>query len=162
MTGKIRQKLSVIVLPHGQGLDLPQYQSDGAAGLDLLAATAESAPIVIASGARALVPTGLTMQIPHGFEGQVRPRSGLAAKFGVTLLNTPGTIDSDYRGEVGVILINLGKEPFRNERGMRIAQMVVARHARAVWREVPALDETARGAGGFGSTGVVAGSSKRA
>ncbi len=153
MTGKIRQKLSVVVLPHGQGLDLPQYQSDGAAGLDLLAATAESAPIVIAPGARALVPTGLTMQIPHGFEGQVRPRSGLAAKSGVTLLNTPGTIDSDYRGEVSVLMVNFGHEPFTVTRGMRIAQLVIAPVHQFELVESETLTQTERGGGGFGSTG---------
>ena len=111
-------------------------------------------------GERALVPTGLAIALPEGYEAQVRPRSGLALKHGVTVLNTPGTIDADYRGEVAVILINLGKEPFRIARGMRIAQLIVARHARAVWREVSELERTARGTGGFGSTGVSAGSSK--
>lgn len=149
-------------LPHGEGLPLPAYETLGSAGMDLRAAVPENVPLILAPGARALVPTGLKIALEPGFEAQVRPRSGLALKHGITCLNSPGTVDSDYRGEVGVILINLGKEPFRIERGMRIAQMVVARHARAVWREVPALDETARGAGGFGSTGVVTGSSKRA
>ena len=111
---------------------------------------------------RRIVPTGISIALPVGFEAQVRPRSGLAAKHGVTVANAPGTIDADYRGEVGVILINLGKEPFLITRGMRIAQIVIARHARAVWREVSELDRTARGAGGFGSTGVTVGSAKNA
>ena len=131
---------------------------------DLLAAIDQ--PVELGSLERRIVPTGISIALPVGFEAQVRPRSGLAAKHGVTVANAPGTIDADYRGEVGVILVNLGKEPFRIERGMRIAQMVVARHARAAWREVESLDETARGAGGFGSTGVgagvTAGSAKRA
>ena len=110
---------------------------------------------------RRIVPTGISIALPVGFEGQVRPRSGLAAKNGITVANAPGTIDADYRGEVGVILVNLGQEPFRISRGMRIAQLVVARHARAVWREVSQLDRTVRGAGGFGSTGVKAEASQR-
>ena len=127
---------------------------------DLVAAI--EGEIELAPLERRIVPTGISIALPMGFEAQVRPRSGLAAKHGITVANAPGTIDADYRGEVGVILINLGKEPFRIERGMRIAQIIVARHARAVWREVSTLDETARGAGGFGSTGVTAGSLKRA
>lgn len=139
-------------LPHGADLPLPRYQSDLAAGLDLLAAV--DASVVLEPGKRALVPTGLSMSLPAGFEGQVRPRSGLAAKNGVTVLNTPGTIDADYRGEVKVILINLGDEPFVIERGSRIAQMVIAPVLQAEIVEVEELSETARGTGGFGSTGT--------
>ncbi|MFD1697442.1 dUTP diphosphatase [Roseibium aestuarii] len=139
-------------LPHGADLPLPRYQSDLAAGLDLLAAV--EASVVLEPGKRALVPTGLSMSLPAGFEGQVRPRSGLAAKNGVTVLNTPGTIDADYRGEVKVILINLGDEPFVIERGSRIAQMVIAPVLQAEIVEVEELSETARGTGGFGSTGT--------
>ena len=151
--------VKVTRLPHGADLPLPEYQSAQAAGLDLLAAI--SADLIILPGQRALVQTGIAIALPAGSEAQVRPRSGLAARNGVTVLNTPGTIDADYRGEVGVILVNLGPEPFRISRGMRIAQLVVARHARAVWREVSTLDQTARGAGGFGSTGVKAEASQR-
>ncbi|MCR4522010.1 MULTISPECIES: dUTP diphosphatase [Bosea] len=139
-------------LPHGADLPLPAYETEGAAGLDLRAAIAEG--FSLAPGERALVPTGLSMQLPEGFEGQVRPRSGLAVKHGVTVLNAPGTIDSDYRGEVKVPLINLGQEPFAIARGDRIAQMVIAPVTRAVLTEVAGLDATARGTGGFGSTGV--------
>lgn len=139
-------------LPHGADLPLPRYQSDLAAGLDLLAAV--EASVVLEPGKRVLVPTGLSMSLPAGFEGQVRPRSGLAAKNGVTVLNTPGTIDADYRGEVKVILINLGDEPFVIERGSRIAQMVIAPVLQAEIVEVEELSETARGTGGFGSTGT--------
>lgn len=139
-------------LAHAADLPLPAYATEGAAGFDLAAAVA--APVTLAPGARALVPTGFAMALPPGFEAQVRPRSGLAAKHGVTVLNSPGTIDSDYRGEVAVILVNLGEAAFVVERGMRIAQAVVApvTHARLV--EADALTETARGAGGFGSTGT--------
>ena len=140
-------------LPHSEGLDLPAYATAHAAGLDLRAAVPEDAPLTLQPGKRALVPTGLSIALPEGFEAQVRPRSGLALKFGVTCLNSPGTIDADYRGEVGVILANLGEEPFVIRRGDRIAQMVVARYARIVWEETEALDGTSRGAGGFGSTG---------
>lgn len=140
-------------LPHAADLALPTYATAGSAGMDLRAAVAEDAPLTLAPGARALVPTGLKIALEPGFEAQVRPRSGLALKHGITCLNTPGTVDSDYRGEVGVILANLGQEPFVIRRGERIAQMVVAAHARAELVEVEALDETARGAGGFGSTG---------
>lgn len=140
-------------LPHAADLALPTYETAGSAGMDLRAAVAEDAPLTLAPGARALVPTGLKIALEPGFEAQVRPRSGLALKHGITCLNTPGTVDSDYRGEVGVILANLGQEPFVIRRGERIAQMVVAAHARAELVEVEALDETARGAGGFGSTG---------
>ncbi|WP_425089104.1 dUTP diphosphatase [Stappia sp.] len=138
-------------LPHGQDLPLPAYQSAAAAGMDLLAANDD--PLVLQPGAHALVPTGIAIALPEGTEAQVRPRSGLAAKHGVTVLNTPGTIDADYRGEIKVILINLGDAPFTVERGSRIAQMVVAPIARAELVEVADLDDTARGAGGFGSTG---------
>ncbi|MBC00208.1 MAG: dUTP diphosphatase [Rhodobacteraceae bacterium] len=138
-------------LPHGQDLPLPAYQSAAAAGMDLLAANDD--PLVLQPGGRALVPTGIAIALPEGTEAQVRPRSGLAAKHGVTVLNTPGTIDADYRGEIKVILINLGDAPFTVERGSRIAQIVVAPVARADLVEVADLDDTARGAGGFGSTG---------
>ena len=140
-------------LPHSEGLPLPAYETSGSAGLDLRAAVADETPLTLEPGARALVPTGLKIALEPGFEAQVRPRSGLALKHGVTCLNSPGTVDSDYRGEVGVILINHGAEPFVVRRGERIAQMVIARHEQAAMVEVETLDETARGAGGFGSTG---------
>lgn len=141
-------------LPHAEGLPLPRYETSGAAGMDLIAALAQGEVLTLEPGARAMVPTGLAIALPEGFEAQVRPRSGLAAKNGVTVLNSPGTIDCDYRGEVKVILINLGQEAFAIERGTRIAQMVVAPVTQAEFTEVAALDETARGAGGFGSTGT--------
>ncbi|HEV2627958.1 MAG TPA: dUTP diphosphatase [Pseudolabrys sp.] len=141
-------------LPHASGLPLPSYQTEHAAGLDLLAALPAGAPLMLAPGARALVPTGLAIALPPGFEAQVRPRSGLAVKSGLTVLNSPGTIDSDYRGEVQVLLINLGDAPVLLERGMRIAQMVIAPVQRAVLTEGPSLDPTTRGSGGFGSTGT--------
>ena len=144
------------LLPHAEGLALPAYQSEGAAGLDLVAAIPAHTKIVLEPGARELVPTGLTLQLPIGYEAQVRPRSGLALKNGVTVLNAPGTIDSDYRGEIGVILINLGSVPFEIERGARIAQMVVAPVVQAALQLAETLDDTARGAGGFGSTGGLA------
>jgi dUTP pyrophosphatase len=150
----------VVRLAHAHDLALPDYATAAAAGADLLAAIDQD--IELAPLERKIVPTGVSIALPVGFEAQVRPRSGLAAKNGVTVVNAPGTVDADYRGEIGVILINLSKEPFRISRGMRIAQLVVARHARAVWREVSELDRTARGAGGFGSTGVTAGSAKSA
>jgi dUTP pyrophosphatase len=140
-------------LPHSEGLALPAYETAGSAGMDLRAAVADEAPLTLQPGARALVPTGLKMALEPGWEAQVRPRSGLALKHGVTCLNTPGTIDSDYRGEVGVILVNLGQEPFVIRRGERIAQMVIAPVAQVTVKEVETLDETERGAGGFGSTG---------
>jgi dUTP pyrophosphatase len=140
-------------LPHAEGLALPAYETTGSAGMDLRAAVAEFEPIVLAPGERRLIPTGLKIALEPGYEAQVRPRSGLALKHGVTCLNSPGTIDSDYRGEVGVILINHGQVAFEIRRGERIAQMVIAPYAQAVMAEVEALDETARGAGGFGSTG---------
>ena len=139
-------------LPHGRDLPLPAYQTTQAAGLDLMAAVPTD--LILGPGKRALVPTGISIALPPGTEAQVRPRSGLAAKNGVTVLNAPGTIDADYRGEVSVILINHGDEPFVITRGMRIAQMVIATVAQATLREVDSLDDTARGAGGFGSTGV--------
>ena len=136
-------------LPHGEGLPLPAYATSGAAGMDVVAAE----DVVIAPGARHPVATGLALAIPQGFEIQVRPRSGLALKHGITVPNTPGTIDADYRGEVKVLLINHGTEPFAIARGDRVAQLVLAPVVQAAWDEVAALDETARGAGGFGSTG---------
>jgi dUTP pyrophosphatase len=146
--------LQIQRLPNGAGLPLPSYQSADAAGLDLVAAVPEAAPMRLAPGARGLVPCGIAIALPHGFEGQVRPRSGLAVRHGGTVLNTPGTIDADYRGEVMVLLVNLGTEPFVVTRGMRIAQLVVAPVARAKVIEVAELDATTRGAGGFGSTGT--------
>jgi dUTP pyrophosphatase len=147
-------KVLIQRLPNGDGLPLPSYQSAGAAGLDLVAAVPEASPLTLAPGARALVPCGIAVALPRGFEGQVRPRSGLAVRHGVTVLNAPGTIDADYRGEVMALLVNLGTEPFAVTRGMRIAQLVVAPVARAAAVEVAELDATARGAGGFGSTGT--------
>lgn len=144
--------VAITKLPHAADLPLPNYATAQAAGMDLTAAI--DAPMVLAPMQRALVPTGICIALPAGFEAQVRPRSGLAAKNGVTVLNTPGTIDADYRGEVKVILINLGDTPFTIERGMRVAQMVVAPYANVTWNEVSSLDDTARGAGGFGSTGT--------
>ena len=149
-----RPTLNLIRLEHGQGLDLPAYETKGAAGMDLRAAVNDDGPLTIEPGKRALVPTGLIFEIPEGYEGQVRPRSGLAFKHGITCLNTPGTVDSDYRGEVKVLLINLGDEPFEIARGMRIAQMVIAPAIQARVAEITEGTETARGAGGFGSTGV--------
>jgi len=141
-------------LDHFAGLELPAYQTAGAAGMDLRAAVADAEPVAIPSGAWRLIPTGLSIALPEGFEAQIRPRSGLAAKKGVTCLNTPGTVDSDYRGEIFVNLINHGPEPFIVQRGERIAQMVIAPVTRLAWIKVEALSETTRGAGGFGSTGV--------
>jgi len=149
-----RVKVNVMRLPHAGELPLPTYQPDGAAGLDLLAALEAGNPMVLAPGARALVPTGLTIELPKGYEAQVRPRSGLALNYGVTVLNSPGTIDSDYRGEVKVLLINLGGAPWEIQRGERIAQLVFQRVARADLVEVATLNDTRRGAGGFGSTGM--------
>lgn len=155
MNGVERVEIEVVRLPHGRDLALPDYATSAAAGADLLAAI--DGEIELGPLERKIVPTGISLALPVGFEAQVRPRSGLAAKNGITVANAPGTIDADYRGEVGVILINLSREPFKITRGMRIAQLVIARHARAVWREVGELDRTARGAGGFGSTGVLTG-----
>ena len=144
--------IRVVRLPHAEGLALPAYATDGAAGMDLLAAVAYD--LVIEPGQRALVPTGLTIALPSGYELQIRPRSGLALKNGITCLNSPGTIDSDYRGEVMVLLINHGQEAFVVNRGDRIAQLLVAPVVQARWAEVESLEETVRGAGGFGSTGA--------
>jgi dUTP pyrophosphatase len=146
-------RLQIQRLPHSEGLALPAYQTEGSAGMDLAAAVTQGVPLKLMPGKRALVPTGLAVAVPAGFEMQVRPRSGLAHKHGVTVLNTPGTIDSDYRGEVQVMLINLGDAPFEIARGERIAQAVIAPVVQAAIDEVAALDETTRGAGGFGSTG---------
>ncbi|MFH0300729.1 dUTP diphosphatase [Bradyrhizobium sp. 31Argb] len=146
-------KVDVRQLPHAEGLPLPAYQTADAAGLDLLAAVPEEAPLVLASGKYAMVPTGLTIALPPGYEAQVRPRSGLAAKHGVTVLNSPGTIDADYRGEINVLLINHGEAPFSIRRGERIAQMVIAPVVQAQLVPVTALSSTERGGGGFGSTG---------
>lgn len=145
--------VSVRPLDHFTGLDLPRYETAGAAGLDVRAAVPSDAPLVLAPGARAMVPTGLSVAIPEGFELQMRPRSGLAAKHGVTCLNSPGTIDSDYRGELKVILINHGTEPFTINRGERIGQLVLAPVTRLDWALVETLPDTGRGEGGFGSTG---------
>jgi len=145
--------IEVVRLTHAEGLPLPAYETAHAAGMDLRAAVPEDAPFDLRPGERAAVPTGLTMAIPPGFEGQVRPRSGLALRAGVTCLNTPGTLDADYRGELKVILVNLGEADFTIRRGDRIAQLVIAPVTSAAWNEVETLDETARGEGGFGSTG---------
>ena len=156
MTGAARAgsvAVRVLRLPHGEGLPLPSYHSEHAAGLDVVAGVPEDAPVVLAPGARALIPTGFAMELPPGFEAQARPRSGLALKSGVTLLNSPGTIDADYRGEVKVLLVNLGAEPFIVRRGERIAQLVVARVEHVRVEPVAELGLTSRGQGGFGSTG---------
>jgi dUTP pyrophosphatase len=145
--------VSIEPLPHAEGLDLPSYETEHAAGMDLRAAVPTAEPISIDPGKWALVPTGLKVAIPPGFEAQIRPRSGLAWRHGITALNSPGTIDADYRGEVKVLLINLGIEPFTIQRGERIAQMVLSAHARVEWSPTPSLDDTDRGEGGFGSTG---------
>jgi len=149
----VNPTVPIVRLPHGEGLPLPAYETAQAAGMDLRAAVPDDEPLVLKPGSRFPVPTGLAFALPAGFEGQVRPRSGLAAKSGVTCLNTPGTIDADYRGEVKVILVNLGEEDFTIRRGDRIAQLVIAPVVQAAWREVEDLDQTARGSGGFGSTG---------
>ena len=146
-------RVEITQLPHASGLALPAYQTAHAAGLDLLAAVPEDDALTLQPGRTALVPTGLSIALPEGYEAQVRPRSGLAAKHGVTVLNTPGTIDADYRGEIGVLLINHGAEPFTIRRGERIAQMIIAPVARAELIAVMELPSTARGSGGFGSTG---------
>lgn len=148
------QKVEVELKPHEHavGLNLPTYATEQSAGMDLSAALEEA--LELAPGERALVPTGLTIALPPGYEAQIRPRSGLAMKHGVTVLNSPGTIDADYRGEIKVLIINHGQEEFTIERGMRIAQMVIAQHANVSWRVVKELDETERGSGGFGSTGT--------
>ena len=146
-------KVEIRQLPHGEGLALPAYQSEHAAGLDLLAAVPEASPMILSPGQRALVPTGVMIALPSGFEAQIRPRSGLASKHGVTVLNSPGTVDADYRGEIGVLLINHGDAPFPIRRGERIAQMVIASVVRAELVPAAALSATDRGSGGFGSTG---------
>jgi dUTP pyrophosphatase len=151
MSGAI--KIDVRQLPHAEGLPLPAYQSSQAAGLDLLAAVPEQAPLVLAAGQHAMVPTGLVIALPEGFEAQVRPRSGLAARHGVTVLNSPGTVDADYRGEINVLLVNLGQEAFTIRRGERIAQMIVAPVTRVELARAVSLSATSRGSGGFGSTG---------
>ncbi len=144
----------VVRLPHSEGLDLPRRETPQAAGLDLIAALETGEPLLLKPMARALVPTGLILQIPNGYEGQIRPRSGLAYRHGLTVANAPGTIDADYRGEIKVLLINLGEEAFEITRGMRIAQLVIAPVSSAFLQEVKTLDNTTRGEGGFGSTGV--------
>ncbi len=159
---RLAKSVRVVKLPHAQDLPLPAYQSAGAAGLDLVAAVPGNAPIKLKKGARALVPTGLVLEIPMGYEAQVRPRSGLALKHGVTVLNSPGTIDSDYRGEVQVILVNLGDAPFVVQRGERIAQMVIAPVSQIALKAATTARPTVRGAGGFGSTGVAAKPAKSA
>jgi dUTP pyrophosphatase len=146
-------KVRIVRLEHAEGLPLPAYETADAAGMDLRAAVAEDRPLVLSPGQRAAIPTGLAIALPSGFEAQVRPRSGLALKNGVTALNSPGTIDADYRGEIKVILINHGQDGVTIRRGDRIAQIVVAPVIQAAWQVVESLDETARGAGGFGSTG---------
>ena len=145
-------KVSLTPMDHAVGLNLPTYATEQSAGMDLTAAIEEA--IELGAGERMLIPTGLSIALPEGYEAQVRPRSGLALKHGITVLNSPGTIDADYRGEIGVILANMGKTDFTVERGMRIAQMVIAKHAFVQWEVVEDLDETDRGAGGFGSTGT--------
>ena len=145
-------KVDVVQLPHAADLPLPEYATVQSAAVDLLAAVTED--VVLTPGARTLIPTGLAIALPDGYEAQVRPRSGLALKNGITLLNTPGTIDADYRGEIGIILTNLGQEDFTVERGMRIAQMLIAPVTRLTWNAVSSLDKSERGSGGFGSTGV--------
>jgi dUTP pyrophosphatase len=154
VTESERVEVRIKRLSHGADLPLPEYQSALAAGLDLLAAVPANAPIELAPGARALVPTGIAIALPAGFEGQVRPRSGLAARYGITVLNAPGTVDADYRGELQVILVNFGAEPFVISRGMRIAQLIAAPVQRIKLVEVDALESTARAQGGFGSTGT--------
>lgn len=147
-------QVRVKTLEHFAGLELPRYQTPGSAGMDLPAALPEDAPVTLQPGEWQLIPTGLAIALPEGYEAQVRPRSGLAAKFGISCVNTPGTIDADYRGELRVNLINHGREPFVVKRGERIAQMIIAPVVQAILEPVDSLDETQRGAGGFGSTGV--------
>jgi dUTP pyrophosphatase len=154
VSGGERIEVHIVRLPHGADLPLPQYHSALAAGLDLLAAVPSDAPVELATGARALIPCGFAMALPPAHEGQIRPRSGLAFRHGITVLNSPGTIDADYRGEVQVILINLGSEPFIITRGMRIAQLVIARVHQARFVEAQSLDTTERASGGLGSTGT--------
>ncbi|MBT5185383.1 MAG: dUTP diphosphatase [Kordiimonadaceae bacterium] len=147
--------VAIQILDHGQGLKLPEYETTNSAGMDLMAAIAQNEQLTLKVGQRLLVPTGFNMALADGFEAQVRPRSGLAWKNGITVLNSPGTIDADYRGEVKVILINHGDQDFIITRGMRIAQMVIAPVTQITWNQCESLDETARGVGGFGSTGTV-------
>lgn len=147
-------QVRVTPLPHHDGLELPRYETAGSAGMDLRAAVPDGEPITLQPGEWRLIPTGLAIALPEGHEAQVRPRSGLAARHAISCVNTPGTVDSDYRGEIKVNLINHGRDPFTIQRGERIAQMVIAPVIQAVWEEVETLDETERGAGGFGSTGV--------
>lgn len=147
-------RLRIVRLPHAADLPLPGYHSELAAGLDLVAAVPAEAPVTLAPGQRVAIPTGIAVALPAGFEGQIRPRSGLALRHGVTVLNSPGTVDADFRGEVQVILVNLGGDPFTIERGTRIAQLVIAPALQATICEVATLDETSRGVGGFGSTGT--------
>lgn len=146
--------VKIKALSHFAGLELPRYQTSGSAGMDLPAALPEGEPVVLQPGQWHLIPVGLAIALPQGYEAQVRPRSGLAAKFGVSCVNTPGTIDADYRGEIHVNLINHGPEPFTVKRGDRIAQMIIAPVTQAVWEPADDLDQTARGTGGFGSTGI--------
>jgi dUTP pyrophosphatase len=153
-------RIEIQRLPHARDLPLPSYATPGAAGLDLLAAIEDV--VVLQPGRHVAIPTGIALALPAGVEGQVRPRSGLALKHAVTVLNAPGTIDSDYRGEVTAILINHGPAPFTIVRGMKIAQLIVAAHARVEWSETPVLSSTSRGSGGFGSTGLGAGQGERA
>lgn len=160
MTRPVPLSVPIRQLPHAAGLALPAYATADAAGLDLVAAV--DAPVVLQPGERKLVPTGISIAVPPGFEAQVRPRSGLALKHGITVLNAPGTVDADYRGEVGVILVNHGQQPFTINRGERIAQLVVAAFSRVDWLAVAELPETARGAGGFGSTGTGTATAKTA
>ncbi len=150
----ITPTLNLIRLPHGEGLELPAYETKGAAGMDLRAAVDDDATLTVAPWNRVLVPTGFIFEVPEGFEAQIRPRSGLAFKHGITCLNSPGTVDSDYRGEVKVLLANLSEEPFEITRGMRIAQMVIAPVMQVRVAEIAEISETTRGSGGFGSTGV--------
>ncbi|TWB16335.1 dUTP pyrophosphatase [Rhizobium sp. ERR 1071] len=150
----ITPTLNLVRLPHGEGLELPAYETKGAAGMDLRAAIDDGVTLTIAPWNRVLVPTGFVFEVPEGFEAQIRPRSGLAFRHGITCLNSPGTVDSDYRGEVKVLLANLSEEPFEITRGMRIAQMVIAPVMQVRIAEIAEISETTRGAGGFGSTGV--------
>jgi len=161
MSGDGEVEVRIMRLPHAADLPLPQYQSQFAAGLDLVAALASDAPVELAPGARATIPAGIAIALPPGHEGQIRPRSGLAARHGVTVLNSPGTIDADYRGELQVILVNSGAEPFIVHRGMRIAQLVIAPITRARLVEAASLNATNRAAGGLGSTGLVANNTKK-
>jgi dUTP pyrophosphatase len=161
MTADERVEVLIMRLPHGADLPLPEYQSALAAGLDLLAAVPADAPVEIAAGARVLIPTGVAVALPPGHEGQVRPRSGLAARHGITLLNSPGTVDADYRGELQIVLVNLGSDPFVVRRGMRVAQIVIAPVRRAKLVETKSLDTTKRATSGFGSTGTSANNADR-